>query len=105
MGCCESIMRVVLGGGSDGAKQELEMQSKTPYTLSTALRGKEIVVLQSQGRPATLSGSGLVLGCAPVEQARNSCLHGINSRRYDSGVALARLDEINLSIETRRASK
>lgn len=63
-------MRVVLGGGSDGGKQEVEMQSKTAPTLSTTLRGKDIVVLQSQGRPATLSGSGLVLGCAPVEQAR-----------------------------------
>lgn len=72
MGCCESIMRVVLGGGSDGGKQEVEMQSKTPYMLSTTLRGKEIVVLQSQGRPATLSGGGLVLGCAPVEQARHT---------------------------------
>lgn len=71
MGCCESIMRIVLGGGPSGGQQEVEMQSKMPYALSTTLRGKEIVVLQSQGRPATLSGDGLVLGCAPVEQARD----------------------------------
>lgn len=77
MGCCESIMRVVLGGGSDSGKQEVEMQSKTAPTLSTTLKSKDVVVLQSQGRPATLSGSGLVLGCAPVEQARHGCLSRI----------------------------
>lgn len=71
-------MRAVLGGGSGGggggggneAEVELGGASKTAPTLSETLRGKDIIVLQTSGRPATLSGSGLVLGCAPVEQVR-----------------------------------
>lgn len=73
MGCCESVMRLVLGGGSGGdgsAEVEMGGASKMSPTLSDTLRGKDIIVLQTTGRPATLSGSGLALGCAPVEQVR-----------------------------------
>lgn len=72
-------MRVVLGGasaaggGGNEAEVELGGASKTAPTLSDTLRGKDIIVLQTSGRPATLSGSGLVLGCAPVEQVGSGC--------------------------------
>lgn len=81
MGCCESIMRAVLGGGSSGGNQEVEMPSKTAPTLSTTLRGKDIIVLQSEGRPSTISGDGLVLSCAPVEQVREARESGVYPRR------------------------
>ncbi len=80
MGCCESIMRAVLGGGSGGGNQEVEMQSKTAPTLSATLRGKDIIVLQSEGRPATISGDGLVLSGAPVEQVRKAWGSGLRPR-------------------------
>lgn len=69
-------MRVVFGGGSGGggggneAEVELGGESKTSPTLSDTLRGKDVTVLQTSGRSPTLSGSGIVLGCAPVEQVR-----------------------------------
>lgn len=71
-------MRLVLGGGSGrdgGAEVEMGAASKMSPTLSDTLRGKDIIVLQTTGRPATLSGSGLALGCAPVEQVRAAGQH------------------------------
>lgn len=68
MGCCESIMRVILGAGSgNGGKSEFELRESTgpPFTMHGTLKGKDVIV---EGR--RVSGNGLALGCAPVEQVR-----------------------------------
>lgn len=69
MGCCESIMRAALGAGGGvgrGSKSEVEMGESTsskPFTMHPSLRGPDVLV---EGR--RVSGTGLALGCAPVEQ-------------------------------------
>lgn len=68
MGCCESIMRAVLGsgegsGGNSGV--ELGGASRTPFTMDGKMKGRDVVV--DGGK---VSGTGLALGCAPVEQVR-----------------------------------
>lgn len=68
MGCCESIMRVFLGsgvgsGGNSGV--ELGGASRTPFTMDGKMKGRDVVV-----EGGKVSGTGLALGCAPVEQVR-----------------------------------
>lgn len=63
-------MRVVLGsggGGGDelGRKAGVELgETSKPFTMHSSMRGKNVVV---DGRK--VSGTGMALGCAPVEQA------------------------------------
>lgn len=75
MGCCESIIRVVLGSklSSDGKGDvELGGASSKPFTMHSTLKGKDVVL---QG--GSVSGTGLALGCAPVEQVkRGGCRYG-----------------------------
>lgn len=70
MGCCESIMRAMMGssGGSGRhGKSELELGdsacSSKPFTMHATMRARDVNV---QGDK--VSGNGLALGCAPVEQ-------------------------------------
>lgn len=68
MGCCESIMRVVLGSGvGSGGNSEVELggASRTPFTMDGNMKGRDVVV-----EGGKVSGTGLALGCAPVEQVR-----------------------------------
>lgn len=68
MGCCESIMRVVLGrgvGSGDKSGVELGGASRTPFTMDDKMKGRDVVV-----EGGKVSGTGLALGCAPVEQVR-----------------------------------
>lgn len=62
-------MRIALGSGGvskgdsrDGVEMG-ESVSSEPFTMHRSLRGKDILV--EGGR---VSGNGLALGCAPVEQ-------------------------------------
>lgn len=62
-------MRIALGSGGgskvdsrDGVEMG-ESVSSAPFTMHPFLRGKDILV-----EGGKVSGSGLALGCAPVEQ-------------------------------------
>lgn len=61
-------MRLVLGVGSGNERKlefELPESAGPPFTMHATLKGKDVVV---EGR--RVSGNGLALGCAPVEQVR-----------------------------------
>lgn len=63
-------MRVILGssvgrGDERGGKAGVELSEATskPFTLHSSMTGKDVVV-----EGGKVSGTGMALGCAPVEQ-------------------------------------
>eukprot|EP00904_Undaria_pinnatifida_P000469 jgi/Undpi1/10422/HiC_scaffold_29.g12872.m1 len=63
-------MRAVLGSGSgSGGSSEVEFggASRTPFTMDGKMKGKDVVV-----EGGKISGTGIALGCAPVEQVEQA---------------------------------
>lgn len=67
-------MRVILGSGSMGSSGDSgsgsvefggAASSSKPFTIHDNFRGSHVSVNASNGK---VSGTGLALGCAPVEQ-------------------------------------